>query len=127
VLPSLEEIPDEDLDLSMDILEKYWGNDERWLALGAAAREEAFSARFGEALARGAAKRKVRSTAHHGLSLDCCLLRCIPLVSNACWDHVHDPFPSPTPTPHPQTHLNQPYVGPQTSVGLLWSPILPSP
>jgi hypothetical protein len=61
VLPNLEDIPDEDLELSLEVLEKYWGNDERWAAAKPEQRREMFDGRFGEALARGAAKKKVRS------------------------------------------------------------------
>ena len=59
VLPNLEDIPDEDLELSLEVLEKYWGNDERWSAAKPGQRKEMFEGRFGEALARGAAKKKV--------------------------------------------------------------------
>lgn len=53
-------IPEEELEgLSYDQLERYWGGDERWGAAGAAARREMFAARFGAAIAAGAARKEV--------------------------------------------------------------------
>eukprot|EP00877_Chromochloris_zofingiensis_P010149 jgi/Chrzof1/5388/Cz16g01020.t1 len=52
------QISDEDLDLSLEQLEKYWGNDERWSAATAEQRGKLFHARFGAAMEAVAARRQ---------------------------------------------------------------------
>lgn len=57
-VPAPEEVPEESLELSMDNLEKYWANDDRWSAAKPEQRAALFQARFGAAAA-AAAQRKV--------------------------------------------------------------------
>lgn len=60
-----EAIAEDELEgLGYEQLERYWREDERWGALDEAARRALVDARFGAALAAGAARREVSACAH---------------------------------------------------------------
>lgn len=59
-VPDPEEIPEDALELTMEQLEKYWANDDRWAATKPAQRAAMFQARFGAAAEAAAQRRAER-------------------------------------------------------------------
>lgn len=74
--------------MSLEQLEKYWGNDERWSAATAEQRGKLFHARFGAAMEAVAARRQVSSAGCDGCIASVMYISATRLLLPV-WDHAH--------------------------------------